>query len=196
MTDNRDDRNSEFRVALPDWIGEFSEKLPRCLPSARERMAVAISLADQNLRHGTGGPFGALVVAEQSGEVVALGVNRVESQQCSAAHAEIVALSLAQRLMGSWSLADARLGALQLVTSCEPCAMCFGAIPWSGVSSVLCGASKADAEAAGFDEGAKPHDWIEALNQRGIEVRTGVLRDEAARVLARYAAGGHTIYNP
>ncbi|WP_376695420.1 nucleoside deaminase [Wenzhouxiangella sp. EGI_FJ10305] len=188
--------NFGFRVDLPDWMEEFAEKLPDRLPSARERMAVAISLADQNERRKTGGPFGALVVAQESGEVVALGVNRVEHQLCSAAHAEIVALSVAQRVMGSWSLASTRLGALQLVTSCEPCAMCFGAIPWSGVSSVLCGATKADAEASGFDEGAKPDDWVEALERRGIEVRSGVLREEAARVLERYASRGNTIYNP
>lgn len=185
-----------FRVDLPDWMGEFSEKLPGHLATARERMAVAVSLADQNVRRKTGGPFGALVVAEESGEVVALGVNRVEPQLCSAAHAEIVALSVAQRVMGSWSLADTPLGPLQLVTSCEPCAMCLGAIPWSGVGSVLCGATKADAEASGFDEGARPGDWVEALERRGIDVRTGVLREEAARVLERYASGGHTIYNP
>lgn len=185
-----------FRVDLPDWMGEFSDKLPSRLESATERMAVAVSLADQNVRRKTGGPFGALVVAEDGGEVVALGVNRVEPQLCSAAHAEIVALSIAQRVTGSWSLADTHLGALQLVTSCEPCAMCLGAIPWSGVRSVLCGATKADAEAAGFDEGVRPGDWIEALERRGIEVRTGILREEAARVLERYAARGHTIYNP
>jgi tRNA(Arg) A34 adenosine deaminase TadA len=177
-------------------MAEFAEKLPRCLPSARERMAVAVSLADQNVRRKTGGPFGALVVSREAGEVVALGVNRVEPQLCSAAHAEIVALSVAQRVMGTWSLADTRLGALQLVTSCEPCAMCFGAIPWSGVRSLVCGATKADAEASGFDEGARPPDWVEALERRGIEVRTGVLREEASRVLERYAARGHTIYNP
>ncbi|NBB92004.1 MAG: nucleoside deaminase [Gammaproteobacteria bacterium] len=188
--------NSGFRVDLPDWMSEFSDKLPRHLASARERMAVAVSLADQNVRRKTGGPFGALVVAEDSGEVVALGVNRVEPQLCSAAHAEIVALSVAQRVMGSWSLADTRLGRLQLVSSCEPCAMCFGAIPWSGVRSLLCGATKADAEASGFDEGARPSDWVEVLERRGIEVRCGVLREEAARVLERYAARGHTIYNP
>lgn len=185
-----------FRVDLPDWMEEFAEKLPDRLPSARERMAVAVSLSDQNVRRKTGGPFGALVVVEGSGEVVALGVNRVEPQLCSAAHAEIVALSVAQRVMGSWSLAETRLGPLQLVTSCEPCAMCLGAIPWSGVSSILCGATKADAEAAGFDEGARPGDWIEVLERRGIEVRTGILREEAARVLERYASGGNTIYNP
>ena len=104
-----------FRVDLPDWMEEFSEKLPRSLPTARERMAVAVSLADQNVRRKTGGPFGALVVAVDSGEVVSLGVNRVEPQLCSAAHAEIVALSVAQRVMGTWSLAETRLGPLQFL---------------------------------------------------------------------------------
>lgn len=185
-----------FRIDLPDWVGEFADKLPGFLPDARERMAVAISLSEQNVRHDTGGPFGALVVVEKTGEVIALGVNRVESQLCSVAHAEIVALSLAQRLMGTWNLADTRLGRLQLVTSCEPCAMCLGAIPWSGVRSVLCGATKADAEAAGFDEGVRPRDWIESLERRGIQVRTGVLREQAAGVLERYAVAKRTIYNP
>lgn len=185
-----------FRVDLPDWVGEFADKLPDRLPTARERMAVAVSLSDQNVRHETGGPFGALVVVEATGEVVSLGVNRVEPQLCSVAHAEILALSLAQRRMGCWSLADTRLGPMQLVTSCEPCAMCLGAIPWSGIHSVLCGAIKADAEAAGFDEGVRPAQWIEALERRGIEVRTHILRDSAARVLERYASGGRTVYNP
>lgn len=185
-----------FRVDLPDWMREFSDKLPSRLATARERMAVAVSLADQNVRRKTGGPFGALVVSENSGEVVALGVNRVEPQLCSAAHAEIVALSVAQRMAGTWNLADTRLGSLQLVSSCEPCAMCLGAIPWSGIHSLLTGATKADAEASGFDEGARPGDWVDVLERRGIEVRTSVMREEAARVLERYASTGQTIYNP
>jgi tRNA(Arg) A34 adenosine deaminase TadA len=187
---------NSIRIDLPDWIRGFEHQLPEALPTADERMAVAISLADQNVRHDTGGPFGALVVSEAEGRVVAVGVNRVEPQLCSAAHAEIVALSLAQRRMGSWSLADTPLGALQLVTSCEPCAMCLGAIPWSGVKSVLCGATKADAEAAGFDEGVRPSDWVEVLARRGIDVRTQVLREQAARVLERYARSGRAVYNP
>lgn len=187
---------SGFRVDLPDWMNEFAEKLPECLTSARERMAVAISLSDQNVRRDTGGPFGALVVVRETGQVVSLGVNRVETQLCSVAHAEIVAVSLAQRVMGTWDLSKTHLGPLELVTSCEPCAMCFGAMPWSGIASMTCGATKADAEAAGFDEGARPSDWVEVLERRGIDVRTGVLREEAARVLERYAAGGRTIYNP
>lgn len=187
---------NSIRIDLPDWITGFEQHLPERLETAEERMAVAISLSEQNVRHDTGGPFGALVVSEKQGRVIALGVNRVEPQLCSAAHAEILALSLAQRRMGDWSLAETPFGPLQLVTSCEPCAMCLGAIPWSGVSSVLCGATKADAEAAGFDEGPRPSDWIEALARRGIDVRTRVLREQAARVLERYARSGRKIYNP
>lgn len=187
---------NSIRIDLPDWVAGFERQLPESLASAEERMAVAISLAEQNLRNDTGGPFGALVVTQDSGRVVALGVNRVEPQLCSAAHAEIVALSLAQRRMGSWNLADTPLGALQLVTSCEPCAMCLGAIPWSGVRSVLCGATKEDAEAAGFDEGARSADWVEELARRSIDVRTRVLRAKAARVMERYSGSGKTVYNP
>jgi tRNA(Arg) A34 adenosine deaminase TadA len=185
-----------FRVDMPEWHAAFADSLPATLSSAHDRMAAAISLSEQNLRHGTGGPFGALVVARETGEVVALGVNRVEHQLCSIAHAEIVALSLAQRVCGTWNLASTRFGPLELISSCEPCAMCLGAVPWSGASALLCGATKADAEAAGFDEGARPNDWVATLERRGIEVRTGVLRDRARRVLERYAAGGRTIYSP
>ena len=187
---------NSIRIDLPDWVARLERQLPESLETAEECMAVAISLAEQNVRHDTGGPFGALVVAQESGRVVALGVNRVELQLCSAAHAEIVALSLAQRRMGNWNLSATPLGALQLVTSCEPCAMCLGAIPWSGVRSVLCGATKEDAEAAGFDEGARSADWVEVLARRGVDVRTRVLREQAAQVLERYTGSGKTVYTP
>ena len=73
--------------------------------------------------------------------------------------------------------------------------MCLGAIPWSGVRRVVCGARGADACAIGFDEGAKPADWVAALTGRGIEVLRDVLRDEAQAVLRHYAESGRNIYN-
>jgi tRNA(Arg) A34 adenosine deaminase TadA len=184
------------RLDLPSWIGSFCEELPEHLESPEDRMAVAISLSRQNVIHDSGGPFGALVVEQVSGQVIALGVNRVEPANCSSAHAEIMALSLAQQMLASWNLSGGGRGDMQLVTSCEPCAMCLGAIPWSGVRSVLCGASKADAEAAGFDEGDRPDDWTERLAVRGITVVRGLLRNQAARVLEHYARNGRTIYGP
>jgi len=159
-------------------------------------MRVAIALSRQNVRENSGGPFGALVVTRLEGRVIALGVNRVEPTHCSSAHAEIVALTLAQQSLATWNLAEGGLGELELVSSCEPCAMCLGAIPWSGVTSVVCGAGKADAEAAGFDEGDRPEAWADKLEARGIRLTTGLLRDEAASVLRDYARLGGTIYSP
>lgn len=183
-----------IQLHLPAWVPGFLARLPSALDSPEERMRVAISLAEANVANGSGGPFGALVVSTESGQVLAVGVNRVEPACCSSAHAEIIALSLAQQRLGSASLANTPFGPLELVTSCEPCAMCLGAIHWSGVGSVLCGATKADAESVGFDEGERSDHWIQHLQQRGIMVHTGVLRQAAAEVLQRYARGGGTIY--
>ena len=183
-----------IQIHLPSWIQDFVARLPATLESPEERMRVAISLAEQNVAHDSGGPFGAIVVAAESGRVYSVGVNRVEPGNCSAAHAEIVALSLAQQRLGTADLASTSHGPLELVSSCEPCAMCLGAVPWSGVTSLLCGATKADAEAVGFDEGDRAEDWIERLEARGIAVSTGILRQAAAEVLNRYARSGKTIY--
>ena len=122
------------------------------------------------------------------------GVNLVTGLGLSLAHAEMIALSLAQNAAATWNLGAGPRA--QLVTSCEPCAMCLGAVPWSGVSSLVWGARREDAEAAGFDEGDKPGDWIEALERRGIRTRAEVLREEAAAVLARYASRNGVIYHP
>ena len=105
----------------------------------------------------------------------------------------MVAISLAQHRLGDWNLA--RLGNFCLVTTCEPCAMCFGAVPWSGVRSLVCGARKSDAQAAGFDEGDKPRDWVESLRARGIDVELDVLRDESASIFKQYRDTGGVVYN-
>lgn len=181
-------------LALPDWAEPFLAAWGGPLGEEVGRMRLAIALAEENVRRETGGPFGAIVVEEGSGRLLGAGVNRVTALGLSLAHAEMLALSLAQRERGDWNLGVR--GAVQLVTSCEPCAMCFGAVPWSGVGSVVWGARTEDAEAAGFDEGDKPPNWIETLEARGIRTRRDVLRAEAVAVLARYAGGNGAIYHP
>ena len=130
-----------------------------------------------------------------SGRLVAAGVNRVVPTSCSVAHAEMMALMAAQRVVGSHDLGGAGMPVYELVTSVEPCAMCFGAIPWSGVRSVVCGATDDDARAIGFDEGPKLADWVAALTSRGISVHCGVARDAAKAVLLDYQREGGPIYN-
>lgn len=178
---------------LPAWVESFLIDWQQPLSSIEERMQLAIALSKNSVLQKTGGPFGAVVVNEQTAELVSVGINLVTTAGLSIAHAEMVALSLAQLSVGQWNLSHS--GPLQLVTSCEPCAMCFGALPWSGIKSLVCGARKEDAEAAGFDEGDKPEQWVKSLRQRGIEVQRGVLRSEAASVLAYYRDNGGSIYN-
>ena len=181
-------------LALPEWLPAFIESWDQPLATAEERMRLAIALAAENVRCESGGPFGAIVLEEGSGRLLGAGVNRVTALGLSLAHAEMLALSLAQNAAGTWNLGAG--APVQLVTSCEPCAMCFGAVPWSGVSSLMWGARKEDAEAAGFDEGDKPADWVQALERRGIATRGEVLREEAATVLRRYAHRNGHIYHP
>lgn len=184
---------TECRLTLPGWAQGFLGPRAAGLNSDEACMGLAIDLAMENVRRGTGGPFGALVIAPATAELISAGVNRVTETHLSIAHAEIMALCLAQESLGDWNLSLA--GELALVTTCEPCAMCFGAIPWAGVRRLVCGSRKADAEAAGFDEGEKPANWRQSLAERGIAVRTDVLRQEANRVFDLYARRGGEIYN-
>jgi len=158
-------------------------------------MAFVVELSRRNVETHSGGPFAAAVFEIDSGRLVAAATNLVVASSCSAAHAEVLALSLAQQVLGDHDLGAAGLPAVELLGSCEPCAMCLGAIGWSGVRRVICAATGADAEAIGFDEGPKPADWAGELRRRGIEVVEGVLRAEAVAVLVAYRQLGGLIYN-
>jgi tRNA(Arg) A34 adenosine deaminase TadA len=187
-------RKTEIVIELPPWLHTLARRQTRAFESAESRMRFAIELARQNIEQRTGGPFGAAVFEAASGRLVSVGVNLVEASNCSMAHAEMIAIAMAQRAVGHYDLGAA--GMYELATSTEPCAMCLGAIPWSGVRRVVCGAYGEDATAIGFDEGAKPADWVGELQKRGIEVIRDVLRDEARALLQQYAKSGGLIYNP
>jgi tRNA(Arg) A34 adenosine deaminase TadA/Zn-finger protein len=182
-----------FSLSMPAWLGDFLSRSRHDFSTKEGRMAFAIALSEENVRQGTGGPFGAAVFARDTGELVACGVNRVEPERISVAHAEVMALSLAQEKIGNFDLGEA---GLELATSSQPCTMCFGATIWSGVHSVLVGARREDVETiAGFDEGPEPADWKEEFARRGIAVSTDILRKQACDVLKRYRDSGATIYN-
>jgi tRNA(Arg) A34 adenosine deaminase TadA len=182
-----------LRIPLPAWLAAYDDGA--VYPTLAARMALVVALAKRNVPEGTGGPFAAAVFEAATGKLVAPGVNLVLSSRLSVAHAEIVALSAAQTKRGDFRLGAPGRPALQLVTSTAPCAMCLGAVPWSGVRSLVCGARDEDARAIGFDEGDKPAGWRAYLAARGIEVVEDVLRAEAAAVLRAYKDAGGEIYN-
>ncbi len=182
-------------LRLPKWTERLLESPGQVFETVQARMAFVIDLARRNIEHRTGGPFGAAVFEGDSGRLVSIGVNLVESSHSSIAHAEMLAIGLAQQTTHSFDLSS-NGSVCELVTSTEPCAMCLGAIPWSGLRRVVCGARGKDACAIGFDEGAKPRNWVAALRARGIEVTRDVLRAQARSVLQEYARSGGLIYNP
>jgi len=185
----------DIQLSLPAWVVPFLQDQPDVFPSDEDKMDLVVALSRRNLTENTGGPFGAGVFDQVTGQLVAPGVNLVVAKSCSAAHAEIVALSLAQRVLNTHDLGGTNQPAHTLVSSTEPCAMCLGAVPWSGVSRLVCGATGEDAENIGMDEGAKPSQWVSTLVNRGIEVKLAVRRAEAVAVLNDYAASGAEIYN-
>ncbi len=178
-------------IELPSWVAPMVAGVNAANPS--DRMEFAISLATRNVVEGTGGPFGSAIFHADSGDLIAAGVNLVVASSMATAHAEMVAISMAGIAVNNHDLAT--IGATQLVATTEPCAMCLGAVGWSGVTSAVFGARDEDARAVGFDEGTKPERWAEGLEAAGIDVMRDVHREEAAAVLRSYAESGGMIYN-
>lgn len=186
---------SRLILELPEWLTALGPDIDKTYPTTENRMALVIRLADLNIRHGTGGPFGAGIFNMTTGQLIAPGVNVVLSAGCSILHAEMVAITLAQQRLGTYDLAADPNNSYELVSSTEPCAMCYGAVPWSGVRRLVCGARDEDARALGFDEGPKLADWVAPLERRGIEVVRDVKREASVEVLERYLKNGGIIYN-
>jgi tRNA(Arg) A34 adenosine deaminase TadA len=184
---------TSVQISLPSWIsGETIS--PNGYDTDSKKMALAVNLSRRNVEQGTGGPFGAAVFTAD-GNLVSVGVNCVVAQRSSVMHAEIAAIMLAQRMLGMSRLEKTAHNKYVLATSAQPCAMCLGAVVWSGASALLFGARRADVESiTGFDEGPLPLQWERALSSRGIRVRGGILRARASGVLRAYKELGGVLY--
>ncbi|HUF14221.1 MAG TPA: nucleoside deaminase [Longimicrobiales bacterium] len=184
-----------FALELPEWVEEVTPA-DTALADDEERMRVVIALARENVQRGQGGPFAAAVFERDSGRLVSVGLNLVVPLRSSLLHAEVLAILMAQTRLGSYTLAAPDMPVHELVTSCEPCAMCLGATLWSGARRLVCGATRDDAHSIDFDEGPVFPESYAYLEARGIEIVRGVARSEAAAVLELYARRGGPIYNP
>ena len=170
-----------------DWNGQYS--------TDEDKMRLAIGIARQNVAASTGGPFGAAVFEVDTGKLVSVGMNSVVRLNNSTLHAEMLAFMTAQARLGSYTLAGADMPAHELISSCEPCAMCLGATLWSGVRRVVSGAAREDVESLKFDEGPVFPASYRYLEERGIQIVRHVLREEAREVLNLYREMSGPIYN-
>lgn len=108
-------------------------------------MREAIKLSIDNVKSGKGGPFGAVIVKD--GKIIAHGTNEVTSSNDPTAHAEVVAIRNACKMLGTFQLDNC-----DIYTSCEPCPMCLGAIYWSRPARLFFANTKKDAADINFDD--------------------------------------------
>src|ERR1700731_605348 len=134
-------------------------------------MRLALREAEGALEHDDV-PIGAVLV--KGGEVIASAHNERELRGDPTAHAEMLALREAARILGSWRVLDA-----VLYVTLEPCAMCAGAIVLARVPRVVFGAADPKAGACGsvLDVLGEP-----ALNHRP-NVAGGLLAGECSELL-------------
>lgn len=143
-------------------------------------MREAIRLARENMNAGAGGPFGAVVVKD--GTIIGRGWNQVTSTNDPTAHAEVMAIREACRVLG-----DFRLNGTVIYTSCEPCPMCLSAIYWARIERVYFAGTREDAAAAGFDDALLYREVALPLEQRTLPF-IGLLREEVLTAFAEWNA--------
>jgi guanine deaminase len=148
-------------------------------------MLEALRLAEANVIGGEGGPFGAVIV--RAGQVIARGTNRVALRHDPTAHAEVVAIREACRVLGTFQLSGC-----EIYASCEPCPMCLGAIYWARLDRLYFAGTRADAARAGFDD-SRIYDEI----PRPLAARTlptvQLAHPDAGRPFAAWAAQGDRV---
>lgn len=146
-----------------------------------EYMKEALAEAEKAGRLGEV-PIGAVIVRD--GEIVGRGHNLTETRKDPTAHAEMNAIRQAAEHLGGW-----RLPGCEMYVTCEPCAMCAGALVWSRIEKLYIGAMDPKAGACGsiFDIVEEPR-----LNHR-IEVERGVMAEECGQLLKDFFAQLRTI---
>jgi tRNA(adenine34) deaminase len=119
-------------------------------------------------------PIGALVV-DGKGNILGKGYNQVEKKKQQAAHAEIIAISRANKKKNDWRLDDCTL-----YVTLEPCIMCMGLIRLSRISCVV---YAADSKLFGYQLDNKGQ---YSLYKKDIEIKKGILAEASAEILKKF----------
>lgn len=117
-------------------------------------------------------PIGCVIVYEN--KIIARGYNRRNTDKSTLAHAEIMAIKKASRVIGDWRLEDCTM-----YITLEPCQMCAGAIVQARIPKVVIGTMNAKAGCAGS--------VINILQMDGfnhkVEIVKGIMEDECKKIM-------------
>ena len=134
-----------------------------------EIMELCAKEAENGVKSGHGGPFGAAVV--KNGEIISLGHNTVVKSNDPTAHGEVNAIREACKKLGTFDLSGC-----ELYTSAEPCPMCLSAIMWAGIKKVYYGCSAEDTEKIGFAD-KFIYDYMKGEKKEGVIEVIPFMRD-------------------
>jgi guanine deaminase len=123
----------------------------------------AIKLSLENVQTGKGGPFAALIVKDNT--IIASGTNLVTSMNDPTAHAEIIAIREACKVLGTFQLEGC-----EIYSSCEPCPMCLGAIYWAHLAKIFIASIMQDAANVGFDDAIIYSEFSKQIGERKIQM--------------------------
>jgi tRNA(Arg) A34 adenosine deaminase TadA len=129
-----------------------------------ECMQKSCALSEISVKRG-GGPFGAVIVNKETGEIIGKGHNMVTLKKDPTLHAEMVAISDACHTLNTHDLSGC-----SLYTSCEPCPMCLSAIYWARIDTVYFGNTKEDAARIGFDDSFIYDEIGKTMEERKIKM--------------------------
>jgi guanine deaminase len=147
--------------------------------SENEFMKEAIQLSIENVTQGKGGPFGAVVVKD--GKIIARGANSVTTNNDPTAHAEVMAIREACKILNTFQLTGC-----EIYTSCEPCPMCLGAIYWARPDKLFYGNTKQDAAAIEFDDNFIYDEIAKPIHQRKLFTQQ-LMREQALEAFNKWS---------
>lgn len=120
-------------------------------------------------------PIGCIVVHKD--KIIGRGYNKRNTKKTTLAHAELVAIERASKIMGDWRLEDC-----DMYVTLEPCQMCSGALVQARIRKVVIGTMNPKAGCAGSILNLLQ---MEEFNHQ-VEIETGIMESECTDILQEF----------
>jgi len=151
-------------------------------------LRLALREAREHLAAIDGGPFGACIARGK--EVLAVAHNTVLKENDPTCHAEITAIRLASRRLGTYDLSGCII-----YSTTEPCPMCFAAIHWACLTNLVYGTAINDVAALGFNELIISNEQMKIAGRSPVNIYPGFLVEECRDLLQQWlVTPGHRVY--
>ena len=139
---------------------------------------IAIELSKKSIY-----PYGAIIV--KNGEIIGRSDVDVPVSKTGFSHAELRAIENAMEHIGGHLCAEGGKGCT-IYSSCEPCAMCMGAILYTGIERLVYAATLEDSKRCVNEIIAKAEDVADICKNRKIQIIKELHRDKAVEVLKNW----------